>query len=109
MFRELDGKDFPEEIVNTIINPQYDRYERFVENVLAPEAVAFFLSSGYRSNALWNNNFNAHVNSVLDMLNETRPNKSTYLKIKKEAKRIMRVKYGINVKCEDPIEFECDY
>ena len=109
MFRELDGNDFPEEVVESIINPQYDRYSIFVREILAPEAVAFFLSSGYRAHALWNNNFNAHVNSVLDMINEVKPPQDVYNQIKEEAKRIMRARYGIVVKCEDPIEFESLY
>ena len=39
---------------------------------LAPEAIAFYLASGYRESSVWISSFNQHINSVLDMLNQVK-------------------------------------
>ena len=67
MFR-ITNTDITDEECEKILNPHMDEFYNFVYEFLAPEAIAFYLASGYRESSVWESSFNQHINSILDML-----------------------------------------
>jgi len=104
MFRISHG-DITDKEVETILAPHMDEFSHFVYEFLAPEAIAFYLASGYRSSSVWESSFNQHINSVLDMLNQVCVTPNIYKKIKNLSKKILKMKYGLIVCNEEPLNF----
>ena len=108
MFRRTN-EDISDEEVEKILNPHIDIFYNYIYEFLAPEAIAFYLASGYRSNPVWESSFNQHINSILDMLNQVNPGVSNYTKIKDKAIKILKLKYGLTVTGENPLSFNDEY
>ena len=104
MFRVTD-KDITDDECENILNPHMEEFYNFVYEFLAPEAIAFYLASGYRSNSVWESSFNQHINSILDMLNQVCVEPNIYKKIKNLSKKILKMKYGLIVCNETPLNF----
>lgn len=104
MFRTTDT-DITDEECENILNPHMDEFYNFVYEFLAPEAIAFYLASGYRESSVWSSSFDQHINSILDMLNQVKLEPKIYQKIKKTSKKILKMKYGLIVCNEKPLEF----
>jgi len=108
MFRIKKG-DITDEECETILEPHMKEFDNFVYEFLAPEAIAFYLASGYRESSVWESSFQQHINSVLDMLNQVKLEASVYQNIKKNSIRILKLKYGLIVSNENPLEFIDSY
>ena len=104
MFR-ITHADITDEECEKILSPHMDEFYNFVYEFLAPEAIAFYLASGYRESSVWSSSFDQHINSILDMLNQVKLESKIYLKIKKTSKKILKMKYGLIVSNEKPLEF----
>ncbi|MBQ2892219.1 MAG: hypothetical protein IJN13_04395 [Bacilli bacterium] len=104
MFR-VTRCDITDEEVEKFLNPHMEDFGNFVYEFLVPEAIAFYLASGYRSSSIWESDFNMHINSIMDMLNQVNVEKKVYLKIKNNSKKILKMKYGLIVCSEKPLNF----
>lgn len=104
MFRIKKG-DITDEECETILEPHMKEFDNFVYEFLAPEAIAFYLASGYRESSVWESSFKQHINSVLDMLNQVNLEDTIYQRIKKNSTKILKMKYGLIVCDENPLKF----
>lgn len=103
MFRFQDGKDITQEEFDTIVNPFFDICREHLEKEVVPEYISYFIATGYQMNAIWEDSFDIHVGSALDMFNF---DCNDYDGVKAKAAEILCTKYKLKVVCEDPLKFK---
>lgn len=100
MFRKNDGEDITEEEYEKYIGPHRELTEKFLEEFIMPEYIAFYIASGYNHHALWEGTFTQHYNSAADLFNYFPEDKSFVIE---NVKKILRIKYSLDIIEEKPL------
>lgn len=103
MIRKSTDEDISDEELETIINPFYDNYHEFIIDYVMPEVIAFYLASSFSRNAMWEATFLQHYNSAKDIFNV---DDNDYEKVRSEVIKLLRIKYSLEIICEDPLDFK---
>ena len=100
MIRKCTDEDISDEELEKIINPFYDNYHEYVMS----EVIAFYIASSFSRNAMWRATFYQHYNSAKDTFNIG--DNEDYDKIKAEVIKLLRMKYSLEIICENPLDFK---
>lgn len=103
MIRKSTDEDISDKELDTIINPFYDNYHEFIIDYVMPEVIAFYLASSFSRNAMWEATFLQHYNSAKDIFNV---DDNDYEKVRSEVIKLLRIKYSLEIICEDPLDFK---
>ena len=99
MIRKSTDEDISDKELETIINPFYDNYHEFIIDYVMPEVIAFYFASSFSRNAMWEATFLQHYNSAKDIFNV---DDNDYEKVRSEVIKLLRIKYSLEIICEDP-------
>ena len=69
-----------------------------------PEVIAFYIASSFYRNAMCEATFYQHYNSAKDIFNVS--DDEDYDKVKAEVIKLLRMKYSLEIICEDPLDFK---
>ena len=103
MIRKCTDEDISDEKLEKIIDPFYDNYHEFVITYVIPETIAFYISSSYSRNAMWEATFFQHYNSAKDIFNI---DDKDYKKIKREVIKLLMIKYSLEIIFEDHLDLK---
>ena len=103
MIRKCTDEDISDEELEKIIDPFYDNYHEFVITYVIPETIAFYISSSYSRNAMWEATFFQHYNSAKDIFNI---DDKDYKKIKREVIKLLMIKYSLEIIFEDHLDLK---
>ncbi len=103
MIRKSTDEDISDKELDTIINPFYDNCHEFITDYVMPEVIAFYLASSFNRNAMWEATFLQHYNSAKDIFNV---DDNDYEKVRSEVIKLLRIKYSLEIICEDPLDFK---
>ena len=101
MFRKKQS-NFTDSDFDNIINPFTKNLDNYIEENILLDFIAFYISSGYEKNALWESSLNRHINTALEYLSNCN---SLNVDIDR-LKHILEVNYGLKVISLDPLELE---
>ena len=101
MFRKNLNNTSDAEFDNIVIPFNKKCYE-YLENYAIPEYVAFYIANGYMMNAIWEESFDKMIHSASDIFNYSFDSFDT---IKKNVISILKIKYNLNIKSENPLSF----
>ncbi len=104
MIRKCTDKDISDEELEKIINPFYDNYHEYIVTYVMSEVIAFYIASSFSRNAMWRATFYQHYNSAKDTFNIG--DNEDYDKIKAEVIKLLRMKYSLEIICENPLDFK---
>ena len=105
MFIQTNGRDVNDEESEKgskhlkIIN-------EYAEKFIIPEYTAFFISTGYRMSAVTEEDYETYISDIVSLLNHEYEN---YDKIKERTTEILRIKYGLIVTNENPLQLKDEY
>ena len=102
--RKCTDEDISDEELEKIINPFYDNYHEYIITYVMPEIIAFYIASSFSRNAMWEATFYQHYNSAKDTFNIG--DNEDYDKIKAEVIKLLRMKYSLEIICENPLDFK---
>ncbi len=105
MFRSKKDEELSEEDYLELSQPFNDKIDEFMEKYIIPEFGAFYLANGYESGAIEENSYDILVNVILSLLGQTSEIKNRDA-IKKNIKIFLKLKYGITVINEEPLDFD---
>ena len=104
MIRKCTDEDISDEELEKIINPFYDNYHEYIVTYVMSEVIAFYIASSFSRNAMWRATFYQHYNSAKDTFNIG--DNEDYDKIKAEVIKLLRMKYSLEIICENPLDFK---
>ena len=102
MIRKSNG-DISDEEVEQILIPFSDNTYDFMNEYVIPKVVAFYIANAFYRNAMWESSLIQIYNSASDMINVTSKDKNKSIN---EIKKLLRIKYALNVVNDDPLELE---
>lgn len=100
MFRKRTGRDISDEEFNRLELPHIDICNKYLEEYIVSDYVAFYIATGYYQNVLFESSFSQHFNSAADMFNLTLRNKKSVMQ---NTKKALKIKYSLEVIEEVPI------
>ncbi len=103
MFRFENGEDITPEEHATIVEPFFEACTDYLEKKIVPDFVCFFIVTGYRRSALWQDCLDIFIGSTLDLFNF---DIKDYDSLKAKVIQILYNKYKLKVICENPLDFE---
>ena len=104
MLRKCTDEDISNEECKNVIDPFYDNFDEYVVTYIMPEVIAFYIASSFYRNAMWEATFLQHFNSAKDIFNIS--DDEDYDKVKAEVIKLLRMKYSLEIICEDPLDFK---
>lgn len=104
MLRKCTDEDISDEECKNVIDPFYDNYDIYLEEYVVPEVIAFYIASSFIKNAMWEATFYQHYNSAKDTFNVS--DDEDYDSIKAEVIKLLRMKYSLEIICENPLDFK---
>ena len=104
MLRKCTDEDISDEECKNVIDPFYDNYDIYLEEYVVPEVIAFYIASSFIKNAMWEATFYQHYNSAKDTFNVS--DDEDYESIKAEVIKLLRMKYSLEIICENPLDFK---
>ena len=104
MIRKCTDEDISDEELKNVIDPFYDNFDEDVVTYIMPEVIAFYIASSFYRNAMWEATFYQHYNSAKDIFNIS--DDENYVKVKSEVIKLLRMKYSLEIICEDPLDFK---
>lgn len=88
---------------NLIISPHGIKVHQFVEEYVMPEVIAFYLATGYYGSCMYEESLQIHINSIIaEVFNSEEEDRPRLID---NIKKILRIKYGLIVINEDPLDF----
>ena len=90
--------------IRKVINPFYDNYHEYIITYAMPEVIAFYIASSFSRNAMWEAAFYQYYNSAKDTFNVS--DDEDYDSIKAEVIKLLRMKYSLEIICENPLDFK---
>ena len=69
MFITRKMNDITDKEFERIIQPHVDLMDSYLENKIIPITIAYYIATEFDTNALFENTFDIHVNSALNMFN----------------------------------------
>lgn len=103
MIRPETGEDISDEEFEKVLKPFIDNYDDFVINYIMPEVIAYYIANGFYRNAMYETTFIQEYNSAKDLINLFGED---YEQVKSEVIKLLRIKYALEVICEDPLSFK---
>lgn len=100
MFIKLNGSDMTDDEFSKIELPYIDVCNRYVEDFLIPDYVAYYIAIGYYRNSLFESSFRQHFNSAADMF--VHDIKDTE-RIMNKTKELLQAKYCLKITDEKPV------
>lgn len=104
MLRKCTDEDISDEECKNVIDPFYDNIDEYVVTYIVPELIAFYIASFFYRNAMWEATFYQHYNYAKDIFNVS--NDKNCDKIKAELIKLLRMKYSLEIICEDSLDFK---
>lgn len=104
MLRKCTDEDISDQECKNVIDPFYDNFDEYVVTYIMPEVIAFYIASSFYRNAMWEATFYQHYNSAKDIFNVS--DDEDYDKVKAEVIKLLRMKYSLEIICEDPLDFK---
>lgn len=104
ILRKCTDEDISDEECKNVIDPFYDNYDIYLEEYVVLEVIAFYIASSYSRNAMWEATFYQHYNSAKDTFNVS--DDEDYDSIKAEVIKLLRMKYYLEIICENPLDFK---
>ena len=104
MIRKCTDEDISDEELEKIINPFYDNYHEYIVTYVMSEVIAFYIASSFSRNSICRATFYQHYNSAKDTFNIG--DNEDYDKIKAEVIKLLRMKYSLEIICENPLDFK---
>ena len=102
MIRKSNG-DISDEEVEKILIPFSDNTNEFINEYVIPEVVAFYIANAFYRNAMWESSLIQIYKSASDMINVSTNDKN---KIIKEIKKLLKIKYALDVINDNPLELK---
>ena len=104
MFLRNTNIDISDEEFERIIEPHHKKVGDYLEVCIIPEVVAYYIATGYYTSSTYEESFQIHINSVLaEFFNYEVQNKK---QLKKQIKKLLKVKYGLEIEDEEPLDFK---
>ena len=104
MLRKCTDEDISDEECKNVIDPFYDNFDEYIVTYVMPEVIAFYIAGSFYRNAMWEATFYQHYNSAKDIFNIS--DDENYDKVKAEVIKLLRMKYSLEIICEDPLDFK---
>ena len=104
MIRKCTDEDISNEELEKVINHFCDNYHEYIITYVMPEVIAFYISSSYSRNAMWEATFYQHYNSAKDTFNIC--DDKDYDKVEAEVIKLLRMKYSLEIMSENPLDFK---
>ena len=104
MIRKCTDEDISDEELEKVIDPFYDNYHEYIITYVMPEVIAFYIASSFSRNAMQEATFYQHYNSAKDIFNIS--DDEDYDKVRAEVIKLLRMKYSLEIICEDPLDFK---
>lgn len=105
MFLKSGVNDISDDEFELIISPHGDKVNQFIEEYIMTEVIAFYLATGYYGNCMYEESLNIHINSIIaEVFNGEEKDR---LRLIDNIKKLFRIKYGLIVINEDPLDFAC--
>lgn len=103
MFLKSGINDISDDEFNMIISPHGDKVNQFIEEYVMPDVIAFYLATGYYGSCMYKESLNIHINSIIaEVFNGEEKDRT---KLIYNIKKLLRIKYGLVVINEDPLNF----
>lgn len=103
MIRKTIDGDISDEEYEAILKPFNDNYNNFLELYVMPEVIAYYIANSFYRNHMYEGSFIQHYNSAKDVINYF---DEDFEKMKIEVYKLLRIKYALEVICEDPLELK---
>ena len=103
MIRPEPGKDITDEEFHRVLEPFVNNYHEFIEGYVLPEVISYYIANAYYRHAMYETTWMQEFNSARDILNITEINE---VKVSTEVRKLLRIKYALEVICEDPLDFK---
>lgn len=103
MFLTRKMNDITDEEFEKIILPHVELMDSYSEDRIIPMAIAHYIATGFDTSALFENTFDIHINSALNMFNHALNDKD---KLKNRIKDILLQDYNMKVTNETPLSIE---
>ena len=100
MFLKEDGNDITKKQFREIVSPRLDKNNRYIEEIVMPDYIAFYIATAYYDSSEWENSFRIHINSACTMFNCEIKN---FNRLKSKVKELLKIKYSLLVVEETPI------
>lgn len=105
MFLKSGIKDINDDEYNLIISPHGVKVHQFVEEYIMPEVIAFYLATGYYGSCMYEESLQIHINSIIAEVFTSEEEERA--RLIDNIKKILRIKYGLIVINEDPLNLTC--
>lgn len=107
MFRKENGRDVTDEELETIINPFLEKCDSYLEKILIPDYIAFYIATGFRTNSIWEASFDVLIHTAINSFNIASYSNE---KMKQAVTNILYERYMLNVIKDIPLELgEIEY
>lgn len=103
MFRHENLNDITDEEYENIVIPFEESIDKYIRDNIIDDFVAFYIATGYKQEALWDDNLKIMYNSAVeDLCSASNVKIHNYKKLGK----ILENKYGLRIINENPLELE---
>ena len=103
MIRPETGEDITDEEYIKVLKPFVDNYDEYLESYVLPELISYYIANAYYRNAMYETTWIQEFNSARDILNIVEVDVD---KVPAEVKKLLRVKYALEVISDDPLDFK---
>jgi len=103
MFLEKRIDDITNEEFQNIILPHIEITNTYLEEKIIPMTVSHYISTGFENSSLFENTFDIHINSCIDVFNY---NPKDMVKLKNRIKDILLNEYNMKITNETPLIIE---
>ncbi|MCR4580958.1 MAG: hypothetical protein K5666_00400 [Bacilli bacterium] len=100
MLLKEDGKDITKQQFEEIISPRLDKNNRYVEEILMPDYIAFYIATAYYDSSEWENSYRVYINSACTIFNCEIKN---FNRLKSKVKELLKTRYSLLIIEETPI------
>lgn len=100
MFRKTVNWNITDEDFKKILIPSNDNHDKFLENYIMTEVIAFFIANSFYRDAMWKDSFKQHYNSAANVINFFN---ADYEKVKTEVIKLLKIKYAVEIISEEPL------
>ena len=103
MFLKQNLKYISDEEFENIILPHVEIMDSYLEDKVIPMTISHYIATGFDTSSLFENTFDIHISSALNMFNFIIKDKT---KLKNNIKNILLSKYHMKVVNETPLTIE---
>ncbi len=103
MIRPETGEDITDEEFIRVLKPFVGNYDEYLESYIFLEVISYYIANAYYRHAMYETTRIQEFNSVRDILNIVEIDE---MKVSVEVKKLLRVKYALEVISNDPLDFK---